>query len=105
MVYAEAVGTQTVRVTSLPHANAQAAGPPELSRIGHSASDISLRTDLELARRDNRALRAEFARLKTVLRESLGDQLEMESRQSLRLRIDDLTAANNRYHSESLSPT
>jgi hypothetical protein len=85
--------------------DAQAAEPAQAQRSGRRASDSSLRTDLELTRRDNTALRAEVARLKTVLRECLGEQLEVESSQSLRLRIDELTTANNRYHSENLALT
>lgn len=78
---------------------AQAAQPV---RTGRTASDISLRTDLELARKDNRALRSDVARLKQVLRERLGEQLESASMATLRERIDTLTAANNRYRDENV---
>ena len=81
---------------------AQVAEPARAERIGRNASEASLRTDLELARQDNKELRAEVARLKTLLRERLGEQLEAESTQSLRHRVDELTAANTRYHSENL---
>jgi len=84
---------------------AQAAEPARSQRVGRSASEASLRTDLELARQDNKALRAEVARLKTALRERLGEHLEAESSQSLRRRVDELTAANVRYQSENLELT
>lgn len=61
--------------------------------------------DLELARQDNRALRQETTRLKTILRERLGEQLEAESIRSLRQRIDELTDANIRYQNENLTLT
>ncbi|MCQ4125229.1 hypothetical protein NOU13_12040 [Rhodococcus erythropolis] len=69
------------------------------------AVGMSLRTDLELARQDNRSLRQEIARLKTILRERLGEQLEAESSHSLRQRIDELTDANVRYQNENLTLT
>lgn len=81
---------------------AQAAEPARSQRVGRSASETSLRTDLELVRQDNKALRAEVARLKTALRERLGEHLEAESSQSLRRRVDELTAANDRYRLESI---
>jgi chromosome segregation ATPase len=81
---------------------AQAAEPARSQRVGCSASEASLRTDLELARQDNKALRAEVVRLKTALGKRLGERLEAESSQSLRRRVDELTAANTRYHSENL---
>ncbi|MDV6271689.1 DUF6262 family protein [Rhodococcus globerulus] len=79
----------------------QAAEPARAKRSGRLATDASLRTDLELARQDNRALRQEIARLKTILRERLGEQLEAESSHSLRQRIDELTDANIRYQDEN----
>lgn len=83
----------------------QAADPARAKRSGRLATDTSLRTDLELARQDNRALRQEIARLKTILRERLGEQLEAESSHSLRQRIDELTDANVRYRNENLALT
>jgi hypothetical protein len=80
---------------------AHAAEPPHAQRAGRSASEASLRTDLELAKQDNRRLRAEVDRLKKALRERLGTQLEAKSAESLRRRIDDLTAANDRYRSDN----
>ena len=80
---------------------AQAAEPPHAQRAGRSASEASLRTDLELAKQDNRRLRAEVDRLKKALQERLGTQLEAKSAESLRRRIDDLTAANDRYRSDN----
>ena len=79
----------------------QAAEPVPAKQAGRSASEASLRTDLELARRDNRRLRVELDRLKNALRERLGAQLEAASVQSLRRRIDELVAANDHYRSEN----
>ncbi|MFF1946376.1 DUF6262 family protein [Rhodococcus qingshengii] len=83
----------------------QAAEPARAKPSGRLATDASLRTDLELARQDNRSLRQEIARLKTLLRERLGEQLEAESSHSLRQRIDELTDANVRYRNENLTLT
>lgn len=83
----------------------QAAEPARAKRSGRLATDASLRTDLELARQDNRSLRQEIARLKTLLRERIGEQLEAESSHSLRQRIDELTDANVRYQNENLTLT
>jgi hypothetical protein len=80
---------------------AQATEPRRARHTGSGASEASLRTDLELAKQDNRRLRAEVDRLKTALREQLGTQLEVASTQSLRQRIDELTEARNRYCSEN----
>lgn len=80
---------------------AQAAQPVRAERIGRTVSDASLRTDLELARQDNRTLRAEVHRLKHVVQERLGEQLENESSEVLRQRVDTLTEVNNRYHNEN----
>ena len=71
--------------------SAQAAEPAQAKRAGRSASEASLRTDLELAKQDNRRLRGEVDRLKKALREQLGTQLEAESAESLRRRIDELS--------------
>jgi hypothetical protein len=100
LVYAEGV-----REYITDAREAQAAEPARSHRDGRGVSDASLRTDLELARQDNKALRSEVARLKTALRERLGEDLEVESTQSLRGRVDELTAANARYHSENLELT
>jgi Family of unknown function (DUF6262) len=83
---------------------AQAAEPAKAKRPGRSASEASLRTDLELAKQDNRRLRAEVGRLTKALREQLGARLEAESTESLRrrIRIDELTESNNRYRSETV---
>ncbi|MFF1946382.1 hypothetical protein ACFVWF_30100 [Rhodococcus qingshengii] len=83
----------------------QAAEPARAKPSGRLATDASLRTDLELARQDNRSLRQEIARLKTLLRERLGEQLEADSSHSLRQRIDELTDANVRYRNENLTLT
>jgi hypothetical protein len=80
---------------------AQAAEPAKAMPPGRSASEASLRTDLELTKQDNRRLRGEVDRLKKALRERLGAQLEAESAESLRRRIDELITANDRYRSEN----
>jgi hypothetical protein len=80
---------------------AQAAVPAQVNRFGGSASEASLRTDLELAKQDNRRLRIEADRLKKALRERLGSQLEAVSTESLRRRIDELSAASERYRSDN----
>jgi chromosome segregation ATPase len=97
LVYAEGVREYIVAARE-----AQATEPACKERVGRAASDSSLRTDLELARQDNKALRAEAARLKTVLRERLGERLESESSQSLRRRVDELVEANSRLHRQNL---
>jgi chromosome segregation ATPase len=67
--------------------------------------EASLRTDLELAKQDNRRLRVEIDRLTTAMRAQLGAQLEAVPTQSLHQRIDELTEANNRYRSENVRLT
>jgi chromosome segregation ATPase len=81
---------------------AQATGPAKAQQVGRTASEASLRTDLELARQDNRALRGELARLKHILRERLGEQLDATSSETLRQRVDHLTEAIDRYRNENL---
>lgn len=90
-----------VREYILTAREAQAAEPVSAQHRGRAASEASLRTDLELAKQDNRRLRAEADRLKSALRERLGTQLEVTSTESLRRRIDELTEAANRYRSEN----
>jgi hypothetical protein len=80
---------------------AQATESQRMRRTGRGASEASLRTDLELAKQDNRRLREEVDRLKKALREQLGSQLEVVSTEVLRRRNDELTEANNRYRSEN----
>jgi hypothetical protein len=55
----------------------------------------------KLAKQDNRRLRGEADRLKKALRERLGAQLEAESAESLRRRIDELITAHDRDRSEN----
>jgi methyl-accepting chemotaxis protein len=81
---------------------AQTTAPARAQQRGRTATEASLRSDLELARQDNRALRGEVARLKQVLRERLGEQLDATSSETLRQRVDHLTEANNRYREENL---
>jgi SMC interacting uncharacterized protein involved in chromosome segregation len=81
--------------------NAQADEPMRHKSIGHIASDASLRTDLEFMREHNRRLREEITRLKQALRGQLGEQLESQSNETLRQRIDQLTEANDRYGADN----
>jgi hypothetical protein len=81
---------------------AQEAGPAHSEQAGRGASEASLRTDLELAKQDNRRLRTEVERLRKALRQRLGEQLEQASVESLRRRIDELVASNDRYRSENV---
>lgn len=67
---------------------------PPTKPTGLSATEASLRTDLELARQDNSRLRTEVDKLKGVLRAGLGQKLEYESAESLRKRIDELVGTN-----------
>jgi chromosome segregation ATPase len=100
LVYADGVRDYIVA------AQEQQAAEPARSRItGRLASDASLRTDLELARQDNRNLREEVTRLKTILRERLGQHLETESTETLRRHIDEITEANTRYQTEKAALT
>nr|WP_218681020.1 hypothetical protein [Rhodococcus qingshengii] len=78
----------------------QATTPDRATATGTRASAASLRTDLELARQDNRALRSEVDRLKTDVRHNLGRQLDEESTHQLRSRVDHLTAANSKLQDE-----
>ncbi|MGO9031955.1 hypothetical protein [Mycobacterium sp.] len=96
LVYAEGVREYIVTARDV-----QAAEPLAAERAGQTASETSLRTDLALAKQDNRRLRVEVDRLKCALRERLGTQLEVASAQSLQRRIDELTQANDRYRSEN----
>jgi hypothetical protein len=56
---------------------AQAAEPAQTKRAGRGASEARLRTDLELAKQDNRRLRVELDRLKNALRDRLGINVEL----------------------------
>lgn len=63
---------------------------------GRSVSAASLRTDLELARDQIRALRAERDKLREKTRLQLGQQLDQLSAKDLTARIDELTQDNSR---------
>lgn len=76
----------------------QAAQPHRQQLAGTRASEASLRTDLELARQDNRTLRAEIARLTHPLREQLGQQLDHQDTTDLRTRIEELLEVNRELH-------
>ena len=97
LVYAEGVREYIAAARE-----AQEAEPVHSQLAGRTATQASLRTDLELAKQGNRRLRDEVGRLKNVLRQQLGTQLEVASTESLRQRIDELTEANNRYRSENV---
>lgn len=77
----------------------QAAQPHRQQLAGTRASEASLRTDLELARQDNRTLRSEIARLTQALREQLGQQLDHQNTGDLRRRIEELLDANRELQS------
>jgi hypothetical protein len=77
----------------------QGAQPHRQQLAGTRASEASLRTDLELARQDNRALRAEIARLTHALREQLGQQLDHHNTGDLRRRIEEVLEANRELQS------
>jgi regulator of replication initiation timing len=99
LVYAD--GVREYREYIETARSVQATEPAQAKRPGRSASEASLRTDLQLTKQDNRRLRGEADRLKKALRERLGAQLEAESAESLRRRIDELITANDRYRSEN----
>ena len=80
----------------------QAVGRTDSKRARSSTSEASLRTDLELAKQDNRRLRTEVERLRKALRQRIGEQLEQESVESLRRRVDELVASNDRYRTENV---
>ena len=84
---------------------AQETSPAHSRRVGRIATEASLRTDLALAQEDNKRLRREVERLKNLLRESLGTELEAISSQSLRQRVDELTEASQRYRTENIKLT
>ena len=67
---------------------------------GLAASAISLKTDLELARAEGRALRQERDRLKAALQRSLGHQLDQLGNADLVARVDELTEAAQRLTGE-----
>lgn len=77
--------------------------PQGRQRAAPRLSDASLQTDLELQRQENRALRSELERLKRALREKLGEQLDAETSESLRARVQELTTINIRAQSENVS--
>jgi Rad3-related DNA helicase len=81
---------------------AQGARAVQSKRADESASQASLRTDLELAKQDNRRLRTEVERLRKALRQRLGEQLDRESVESLRRRVDELVASHDRYRTENV---
>ena len=82
-------------------ARAQQAGQPRRDRAaGLSPSTASLRTDLELARAEIRALRAERDQLKAAVRQGLGQQLDQVASRELVERVNELTEQNRRLGGE-----
>lgn len=75
----------------------QAAQPHRQQLAGTRASETSLRTDLELARQDNRTLRSEIARLTNALRAQLGHHNTTD----LRTRIEELLEAKRELADEN----
>lgn len=74
----------------------QAAQPVQDQRAGLSPSAASLRTDLELARQEIKALRGERDKLRQGLQKQLGRQLDQLTHRELVDRIDELTQHNQR---------
>jgi hypothetical protein len=72
----------------------QAGRPRRQRTAGVGASAASLRTDLELARAEARALRAERDQLRQAMRHQLGRQLDQISSAGLAERVDELTVHN-----------
>jgi chromosome segregation ATPase len=72
----------------------QAARPAAGHRAGLTPSAASLRTDLELARHEITALRAERDKLRDAIRRQLGQQLDTLTTRDLATRIDELTRHN-----------
>jgi chromosome segregation ATPase len=70
--------------------------PARDQRAGLSASAASLRTDLELARREITDLRTERDKLRQSLQKQLGRQLDALAHRDLVDRIDELTRDNQR---------
>jgi hypothetical protein len=67
---------------------------------GKGASAASLATDLELVRRENRALRAEVATLRKAVRQKLGAQVEAAGTQESQERIGELLGQLERAQAE-----
>jgi len=72
----------------------QAAQPVTDHRAGLAPSAASLRTDLELARQEITALRADRDKLRDGIRRQLGQQLDAISAKDLTTRIGELTRHN-----------
>ncbi|MFF7925538.1 DUF6262 family protein [Streptomyces mirabilis] len=90
LVYADGVREH------IEKARAQQANRPAYDRLsGGATSSASIRTDLELARAEIRALREEHDRLKGVLQRNLGQQLDQVASKDLVARIDELTTHNH----------
>ncbi|MDP0400515.1 hypothetical protein [Tsukamurella strandjordii] len=71
------------------------------SGAGNTASALSLKTDLALARDQLRKQRTEIAQLKDAIRRHVGAQLDHVSIQQLRQRIDELLSANTNLAEEN----
>jgi predicted nucleic acid-binding Zn-ribbon protein len=68
-----------------------------------SAAPAGLKTELEVLREDNRRLRHEREQLQRALRSDLGRQLDQIGTADLGVRIDELTAANQKLSEELAS--
>ncbi|WP_151482097.1 DUF6262 family protein [Streptomyces albicerus] len=90
LVYADGVREH------IEKARTQQASRPAHDRLtGGAMSTASIRTDLELARAEIRALREERDHLKGVLQRNLGQQLDQVASKDLVVRIDELTTHNH----------
>ncbi|MGH8920185.1 MAG: DUF6262 family protein [Actinomycetes bacterium] len=83
----------------------QTARPAADRRAGRSPSTPSLRTDLELARAEISALRAERDQLRAAMRHQLGRDLDALTSTGLSTRVEELTRRNQQLaeHNQQLS--
>ncbi|RSM64907.1 hypothetical protein DMB66_18405 [Actinoplanes sp. ATCC 53533] len=79
----------------------QAGAPARAKAAGVTASQASLRTELELSRADNKRIRAERDTLKEAMRRQLGRQLDQIGAADLITRINELTAQAERVEGEN----
>ncbi|MFE1733679.1 DUF6262 family protein [Streptomyces bacillaris] len=95
LVYAEGVREHIDKARTQ-----QVLKPARDRAAGLSGSTTSLRTDLELARAEARALRQERDQFKAALQRSLGHQLDQLGNADLVARVDELTEAAQRLAGE-----
>lgn len=79
----------------------QAAQPAKDRRAGRSPSTASLRTDLELARTQITALRAERDQLRAAMRQQLGRDLDALTSAGLSTRVEELTQRNQQLSGDN----